>query len=340
MVDENPLNPPAPTGEPVIPANSANAQAQPATPSAAQPAATPGAGAATQKKKWPWILALCIVAALIVLGGFAACMSSVFSVAIDSMQRSTPEYDRSDLYNYDKQDGLWNYYYGGSGATFEDIMEDFNVEAGDAQSAPYGRGAYRIGSEFGIDPGLYLLEGSQAGVSNFYIFEAEESSDGGETLYDLEVSVEYFGSYFAPLNEGDLIVYVPQDAGDTFTLAPNGSIGASAPYQSGCYRVGIDIPAGTYIITANADEARTTDSESGAFVMRDLEFDDDSITEEAYVIKGGRQTITVSNGQFLELFAAIATPADQASQPSAQQPQNQQQPKSSSPQQVGHSEGA
>lgn len=51
-----------------------------------------------------------------------------------------------------------------------------------------------------------------------------------------------------------------------------------------------------------------TDEDSAAFVMKNLDFDDDSIVDTKYVIPGGEQTVTVSNGQYLELFAATATP--------------------------------
>ena len=46
--------------------------------------------------------------------------------------------------------------------------------------------------------------------------------------------------------------------------------------------------------------------------MKDLDFDDDSITDTKYVIAGGSQTVTVQDGDYLELFAAVATPAEPA----------------------------
>ena len=70
-----------------------------------------------------------------------------------------------------------------------------------------------------------------------------------------------------------------------------------------------------------APSAEVTTKECGAYVMKDLDFDDDSITESVYVIAGGTQTITVSDGQYLELFATTATPAGAAT-PDAPEPQN------------------
>ena len=121
---------------------------------------------------------------------------------------------------------------------------------------------------------------------------------------------KYFGNYFVDLDEGDLIVFDPGDEA-TMYPAPSTSTDPTAPYTNGCYRVGIDIPAGSYTITAATVGEGETDEDSAAFVMKNLDFDDDSIVDTKYVIPGGEQTVTVSNGQYLELFAATATPVAQ-----------------------------
>lgn len=289
---------PAPTGAP-IPVN-------------AIPAVVPSAGAvppapAVKRKKWPWILAICIVAGVAMLGGIAACTSAVMSAAFHSVQHNDRHYDYEDLFNRDAQDGLWNYYYGGTDATFDDLLDIFNVDEGDmSANGMYERGAYRVGGENGIAAGLYYLGGSQDGVSNFYVLKGDDEDD---PTYDLRISAEYFGNYYTELENGDAIIFVPFDQHSTMHLASDEPMDVMPPYESGCYRVGIDIPAGTYTITCQTEAARVTDSEAGAYIMKDLAFDADSILESVYVIKGGRQTITVESGQYLELFAAIATPA-------------------------------
>ena len=45
--------------------------------------------------------------------------------------------------------------------------------------------------------------------------------------------------------------------------------------------------------------------------MKDLDFDEDSIVNSVYVIPGGKQVVTVTDGQYLELFATTATPVAQ-----------------------------
>ena len=82
-----------------------------------------------------------------------------------------------------------------------------------------------------------------------------------------------------------------------------------APYGSGLYLVGEDIPAGTYAVTVDESAEEAAGQESAAFVMKDLAFDDGSITDEKYVVRGGTQTVEVEDGEWLELYAAMATPA-------------------------------
>lgn len=264
---------------------------------------------ATKKKKWPWILAICIVAGVLLLGGMFACVSTTMNAAFHAIQHNERHYDYDDyFFNPDADDGLLNYYYSGMHATFDELLDYFNINEGEiAANGMYEHGAYRVGDENGIAPGLYYLQGSQNGVSNFYVFHAANHLEDPD--YTISSSVEYFGNYYAELEEEDVIIFAPFDTNSTMALASDKPMDVIPPYKSGCYRVGIDIPAGTYTITCDVDAARETDSEAGAYVMQDLEFGEDSITESVYVIKGGRQTITVENGEYLELFAAIATPA-------------------------------
>ena len=166
------------------------------------------------------------------------------------------------------------------------------------------KGFYTVGPQGQIPAGLYYLEGSNEKLSHYYVF------DGDDGRYSLDDSVQYFGNYFVDLDEGDLIVFDPGDEA-TMYPAPSTSTNPTAPYTNGCYRVGIDIPAGSYTITAATVGEGETDEDSAAFVMKNLDFDDDSIVDTKYVIPGGEQTVTVSNGQYLELFAATATPVAQ-----------------------------
>ena len=286
---------PAPTGAPIA-VNASPASAVPPAPTA-------------KRAKWPWILAICIVAFLLVTGSVVACTASVMSAAFQDMANRDRLHSLDDMFNHGYQEDLWDYYYGDTFTSFDDLLDYFDVEEGEiTASGSFARGAYRVGGEDGIAPGLYYLEGSQSGVSNFYVFH-DDDDNADDPNYRTRISVEYFGNYYTQLEDGDAIVFVPFSPSSTMHIASDQPMDVVPPYQSGCYRVGIDIPAGTYTITCDAEAARETDSEAGAYVMSDLDFNEDSIVESAYIIKGGRQTITVEAGEYLELFAAIATPA-------------------------------
>ena len=82
------------------------------------------------------------------------------------------------------------------------------------------------------------------------------------------------------------------------------------PYASGLYRVGQDIPAGTYTITVSPDAPHNASQDYAAYVMKDLDFDDDSIIDSKPLLRGSTQTVTVEDGEWLELFGTIATPTD------------------------------
>lgn len=185
------------------------------------------------------------------------------------------------------------------------MFEADGVAAGEpGEGDVCAKGFYTVGPQGQIPAGLYYLEGSNEKLSHYYVF------DGDDGRYSLDDSVQYFGNYFVDLDEGDLIVFDPGDEA-TMYPAPSTSTNPTAPYTNGCYRVGIDIPAGSYTITAATVGEGETDEDSAAFVMKNLDFDDDSIVDTKYVIPGGEQTVTVSNGQYLELFAATATPVAQ-----------------------------
>lgn len=264
---------------------------------------------APKRKKWPWILALCIVAGAILLGGMVSCAGHMLSTAFHAIQHNERSYDFDDLFNHDEQDGLWNYYYGGMDVTFDGLLDIFNIEEGEiTDNGVYADGAYRVGGEDGIAPGLYYLEGSQNGVSNFFVFRNTGGTEDGS--YDLQASAEYFGNYYVEVAAGDALFFIPFDDASTMFLASDQPMDVMPPYKSGCYRVGIDIPAGTYTITCDSELARLSDSEAGAYVMDDVFFaaDEPFVSESVYVIKGGRQIISVDDGEYLELFAAIATP--------------------------------
>lgn len=279
------------------------------------------AGGQGQKRRWPWFLLGLAVGLVIGLGGCVSCVGVMAAASYDDARSSYPD----SRYYYDdssRGDGL-----GGSDAapvlpdvpdsvapgtyTAEEIAETMFPDGAPSDVPADGSvckaGMYTVGANGQIPAGLYYLQGTEDAESHYYVFEPAEGVEG---RYEVDDSVVYFGNYFMQLDEGDLVVFKP--AGDqTMYPAPSESIEPTVPYNDGCYRVGIDIPAGSYTITTYAPSAAATENECGAFVMKDLDFDSDSVVESAYVIPGGKQVVTVTEGQYLELFATTATPVTQ-----------------------------
>lgn len=292
----------------------------------------PAAAPSGQKRRWPWFLLGLAVGLVIGLGGCASCAGIMYAAHIDDDSVRSMPYGTSDDYGYGYGHG---YGYGQDGQgqgdsssvpqmpsapnsestagtyTADEIAKAIFPDGAPAEAPAAGSvckaGVYTVGASGQIPAGLYFMQGAENAESNFYIFEPV---DGAAGRYEPDDSVVYFGNYFAQLDEGDLVVFKPAGE-ETMYPAPAESFGPTAPYNDGCYRVGIDIPAGSYTITTYEPSAAVTTNECGAFVMKDLDFDEDSIVNSVYVIPGGKQVVTVTDGQYLELFAATATPVAQ-----------------------------
>lgn len=77
----------------------------------------------------------------------------------------------------------------------------------------------------------------------------------------------------------------------------------SEPYTSGTYRVGTDIPAGTYQL-----QLGEADDYSACYVMKDLEFSDSSYLLETYYIEGDQpDEVTLQEGTYIELYNMTMT---------------------------------
>lgn len=259
-----------------------------------------------KKKVWPWVLGGCLVAFVLFVGGLVGCVSCAVMMG---ERYDSSYYGYSD--SYDDYDYRYNYPYDDSDSgdysgqlTYESIKEAAGNLPNNVIDGKCTSGVYRVGASADIEPGRYFFEGSTGEEGYFSVFDGDGS--GG---YDIQSAVAYFGNYFADFEEGDLVVFMGA-ADDRMYLADEADFKPEAPYECGLFLVGTDIPAGTYTVTTQDEAAAVADSESAAFVMKDLAFDDDSITDTKYVVKGGSQTITVQDGEWLELYAATATPAE------------------------------
>lgn len=288
-----------PSGHPVPP------QAPYAQPSygAPQPPANPYATVAPKPaKKWPWVLLGCALAFLMGLGGCVG-FATVGMVAdsLHSRADGIHSYDFDDLpYGHDPDDLPDSDYYGGF--TLSDIKEAAGDLPGDIDDEGKATpGVYVVGRD--IDEGLYFLQGNPSTESEYYLFDPE-----GFGTYSISAAVTYTGNYFADLENGQVVAFMPSSGSMLMIPADQADFQPQAPYASGLYRVGKDIPAGTYSITVSPDAPHNASQDYAAYVMKDLDFDNDSITDSKPLLRGSTQTVTVEDGEWLELFGTIATP--------------------------------
>ena len=264
-----------------------------------------------KKKKWPWILGGCLIAFFLVFGGIASCVSCSIILAedlasntVDDRYGSDGRLDDAYTYDYDPDYDFDSDGYFFDGYTADVLMDSFDVQRGTVENGNGGKGFYEVGAGKDLAPGLYYIEGSPSAESQYNTFDYE-----GPDSYEFDDSVVFFGNYFVELEEGDAFIFQPFEDGLRYYPADQASFSPTAPYGSGLYRVGTDIPAGTYDIASLDVESMSYGQDHAAYVMRDLDFDDDSITQTKYVAPGSAQTVTVSDGEWLELYAAQATPA-------------------------------
>lgn len=269
-----------------------------------QPPANPYAAESKPAKKWPWILLGCALAFLMGLGGCVG-FATVGMVAdsLHSRADGVHSYDFDDLpYGYDPDDLPDSDYYGGF--TLSDIKKaagDLPCDIDDEGKATAG--VYVVGRD--IDEGLYFLQGNPSTEAEFYLFSPE-----GSGTYSMSAAVTYTGNYFADLENGQVIAFMPSANSMLMIPADQADFQPQAPYASGLYRVGQDIPVGTYTITVSPDAPHNASQDYAAYVMKDLDFDDDSITDSKPLLRGSTQTVTVEDGEWLELFGTIATPTE------------------------------
>lgn len=270
----------------------------------AQPPANPYAAEPKPAKKWPWILLGCALAFLMGLGGCVG-FATVGMVAdsLHSRADGVHSYDFDDLpYGYDPDELPDSDYYGGF--TLSDIKEaagDLPCDIDDEGKATAG--VYVVGRD--IDEGLYFLQGNPSTEAEFYLFSPE-----GSGTYSMSAAVTYTGNYFADLENGQVIAFMPSAKSMLMIPADQADFQPQTPYASGLYRVGQDIPAGTYTITVSPDAPHNASQDYAAYVMKDLDFDDDSIIDSKPLLRGSTQTVTVEDGEWLELFGTIATPTE------------------------------
>ncbi len=299
-------------GEPGQQENAATAgfSAQPSTPAA--PPVPPSA-----PKKGNRGVVIAIVAAIIVLllgmAGCSACTVAALSSGTDGYLGSThgspqniPSFD--DDHNDSSTDSETDQAYlnaqtrsafdlqGSSALTEEELSQ---VQAGyfeNSSIAPnsegvYPQGVFHVGTD--LPAGSYWFSGSNSALSYFFILQP--TSNGANTYNTVHVN-SYYGHNLMNLEDGEVLILA-----NSGTMTPLSKMTErfTSPYGSGVYRVGTDIPAGSYRIIVG-DGAETY---SAYYVMSDLNYSNDSYLESNYFVSGDTGTeITLEEGTYVELY--------------------------------------
>ncbi len=285
-----------------------------------------------KRRRWPWALlggALGLVAGVALgIGGTTAVLSGAHQQVWDGLSGGSGAYG-SDPSGEDPYS--WYYPYShdflGGGAedssssqdlsqtlfTYADVLAALPDVEGTVEDVPgtdlvaCTAGAYQVGTLSGIPAGIYFLEGSDTQESTYFLFKAVSGrADPQKARYAYYGQNTYLGNYFLSLSDGDLLVYLPADSDDAMYDASLAEVDAGSVLTSGFYRVGVDIPEGTYHVELDPDLAGSISLEAGAYVMSERTFPDGTFADERYVTVGSNQTVTVRNGDWLELYGATA----------------------------------
>ena len=281
------------------------------------PIAPPAPNQPTQKNHTALIVVIAIVAAVLVgMGGCVAC-ATVVSTALDDQDAAWYTHDNSadqkgTYYDAPKteQESLnretrRDFGLAGNAALSNAELDTIQSNRfGNASKAPdasgaYAAGVYHVGTD--IPAGSYWFTGSETSLSYFYILQPASSSP---SAYDTVHINSYYGHNLMDLQDGDVLIL-----NNKGTMVPINKMNDAftAPYGSGVYRVGTDIPEGTYqlIVGDGANDY------SACYVMSDLNFDEDSsYLYSDYFVKGDNpETITLEAGTYIELYNMQMKPA-------------------------------
>lgn len=275
------------------------------------PPAPPIARKTSHKGAIAAIIVVLVLAAVFGIGGCTACTAAVLTLDAGSNYEDLPFNDDttpppdygSDDTAFMNQSLRSTFGLSGSGsitesdlATIKDTAFPNATTAPDAQGR-YAAGIYRVGTD--IPAGTYWFSGSSTDLSYFYVLVNTLDDNTYDTIY----ANSYYGHNLMELLDGDVLVL---DNNGTMEPIEAMTDAFTPPYHSGVYRVGTDIPAGTYYLGVG-DGA---DDISACFVMSDLYFDDSSYLYSSTFLPGDDPgTVTLEDGTYVELYNMTMRPA-------------------------------
>lgn len=255
-----------------------------------------------------------VIAALIC--SFALLCATGCSPLITGAPRATEQsFNEEQLQNYNGQS------YFPSTFTYEELLQQHEVQPG-AQSAEgiFSKGAYIVGTSTQggssekpkIEPGVYYLEGNQKQIGHIYVYTPAPDEPG---KYQIQTPFSYLGFMLIQYNAGDAVFFIPPtDTATMYVASAKIQDSNKGQLKSGLYRVGVDIPAGTYTVTQEKESANAIAAEVEDYptvnVYSSMVYTAATTlyTEQLPPLaKGARKIqVTVTDGQFLELYGCEA----------------------------------
>ena len=153
---------------------------------------------------------------------------------------------------------------------------------------PYRSGMYKVGAD--LPAGEYMF--TATGSTRAYVCASSDSNQD-----DILENENFNGSFFMTVKDGQ---YLEANRCE-FVIASERTveINEDSSFEDGMYRVGIDIPAGEYKLTATSDSRGYWCIYKNSVIPFDI-VDNDNFDNSAYV--------TVREGQYLQLSRCIANP--------------------------------
>ncbi len=164
------------------------------------------------------------------------------------------------------------------------------------EDGAYEPGVFRVGTD--IPAGRYWFTGDDSAPSAFYILRPDEKRT---VEYNVAYANTYYGHNLMDVDDGEILIidneglFMPIDEmKETF----------EPPYGNGVYRVGVDIPAGSYALSLGPNDDLCAYS-----VMKDLRYLDSSYIDQGFYVEGdGPGELTLSEGTYVELYNMTLTP--------------------------------
>lgn len=250
-----------------------------------------------------------VVAVIITLGGCVACSVMGAALLDDTSTPTTTErldLDNQDIAQEDLNADVIDFFDIDADPTkplsaqnLEAIQKKFDeLDLGSEEAkGSLKPGVYTVGEN--LDAGSYWIYGNDATLSYYFMLDATNDDAAiADRTYDVDIINNYYGHNIVDVEAGDVLIVVNENG-----MIPLSDMKEkfSEPYLPGVYRVGADIPAGTYHVNPYKD-----DNYYAVFTMDDWDPEDPTILAMTFE-EDDLDTVTLKDGEYVELFNVTLT---------------------------------